>query len=102
MLLEYIPRARLLESLEAGWTLVPGHSYLASDWAIIMAAPIEGTVPQCDAAAILRYFNAKRPPLAHNQRWCRSGHAVLRGVRECKVCRHGRDRARYLASKVAA
>lgn len=46
MVLEFIPRSHLLKSLEAGWTLVPGHEYLAADWAILMAAPIDAALPK--------------------------------------------------------
>ena len=95
--MEYVPRNQLAERLAAGWRLVIGVNYQPSEWAILMAIPARAT--EVDAAAILRFFTVKRPRIARNQRWCRHGHVVERGIRECKVCRAARDKAAYQARK---
>lgn len=39
MNLEYFPRKQIVEALERGYRLVPGHAYLPGDYAIIMCKP---------------------------------------------------------------
>lgn len=113
MRLEFVPRRRLLESLEAGWSLVAGHEYQASDWAILMAAP--GTAQEADAGAIMRFFNPPHLNLSNMVRRnmgrcqrvvnCPRGHAyteentrMTKRGRKCRAC----ERLRYLRSIYSA
>lgn len=37
--LQFIPRKRIVEALEYGYRLIPGHEYQANDFAILMMKP---------------------------------------------------------------
>jgi hypothetical protein len=39
MILEYIPRAQVHDSLKDGWRLVPGHEYQPGEYAVLMHRP---------------------------------------------------------------
>lgn len=84
--LQYIPRSRLLESLEAGFSLVPGHDYAPNDYAIIMASP--GTALEADAAAIMRYFN---PPLVKASNMVRTNLGRTLNYNRALKCRKGHE-----------
>lgn len=59
MTVDFIPRRYLLARLEQGWTLVPGHEYLAADWAILMAAPMDTAPPK--SRDVAKAFSQFRP-----------------------------------------
>ena len=45
MIVDYHPRRFLVDRLNEGWQLIPGHEYAPADYAIVMQLPEEVVIP---------------------------------------------------------
>lgn len=58
--LHFIPRAKVIDHLMGGWTLVPGHEYRSDDFAILMIKPaVSVVVSEKEIRAAASQFEAK-------------------------------------------
>lgn len=59
--LQFIPRRRIVEALEQGFRLVPGHEYDPLDWAILMQSEPAREVTAEDIARVHELMLAGAP-----------------------------------------
>lgn len=87
--LQFIPRKRVVEALEQGFRLVPGHEYDPLDWAILMRQSepqqIVSTAELRQLSAILKAIHLQPSfdePVGNASRGARSAHYTHRMRRQ--------------------